>query len=485
MGKGSVRVSFDADTSGLRKGVDAAAGTLKDFQSNASKAKGGAEVLGGMISNLGGASTAAGRAFGTLIGGFAMGGPMGLAIGSIQALSGWIKDSGAAAAKAAEEHKRWQENLQADVLKTTQRIREMNAEAVGGAVGRVAAEGANKVENARRAANDAFDKLAVAKNALADTGYVGPKAQAQFKTVETARRAYENELLKVGIAEREAAAADAKAVADAAKAAKDAAKAAAAEAKEAAKVASEAAAKAAAIGMGKGDAAGTGLLRDVEGAVGLDVEIQGADAARRARAGAESAKGFGQKDQVFHGGDDAGGALAKSNEALGADIVKKTGEEVDGIDKASKRAEAGVMSLGGALMELGPAFGGTAGTMTASFGKLIQQAVQLGVAMAASSGPWGWATVAAAAASMIATISGIPEFRERGGPVVKGMPYIVGEKRPEVFVPDQSGTILPSTRGSMIVNLNGVMDGPSVLRTLDRNARDVRRSLNRMNREGR
>jgi hypothetical protein len=33
--------------------------------------------------------------------------------------------------------------------------------------------------------------------------------------------------------------------------------------------------------------------------------------------------------------------------------------------------------------------------------------------------------------------------REHGGPVKKGQPYIVGEKRPEVFVPDQNGTILP------------------------------------------
>lgn len=34
-------------------------------------------------------------------------------------------------------------------------------------------------------------------------------------------------------------------------------------------------------------------------------------------------------------------------------------------------------------------------------------------------------------------------FREKGGPVKKGQPYIVGEKRPEVFVPDSNGKILP------------------------------------------
>jgi len=35
-------------------------------------------------------------------------------------------------------------------------------------------------------------------------------------------------------------------------------------------------------------------------------------------------------------------------------------------------------------------------------------------------------------------------FRERGGPVTAGQPYIVGEKRPELFVPTQSGYIVPS-----------------------------------------
>lgn len=34
-------------------------------------------------------------------------------------------------------------------------------------------------------------------------------------------------------------------------------------------------------------------------------------------------------------------------------------------------------------------------------------------------------------------------LRERGGPVQAGKAYIVGEKRPELFVPNQSGTIVP------------------------------------------
>lgn len=60
-------------------------------------------------------------------------------------------------------------------------------------------------------------------------------------------------------------------------------------------------------------------------------------------------------------------------------------------------------------------------------------------------------------------------FREKGGPVKAGQPYIVGEKRPEVFVPDQSGTIIPqvpqmpkltagSGGGSVVVHFNPVID---------------------------
>lgn len=37
--------------------------------------------------------------------------------------------------------------------------------------------------------------------------------------------------------------------------------------------------------------------------------------------------------------------------------------------------------------------------------------------------------------------------RAEGGPVTKGQPYIVGEKRPELFVPNQSGTIIPNLKG--------------------------------------
>jgi hypothetical protein len=69
-------------------------------------------------------------------------------------------------------------------------------------------------------------------------------------------------------------------------------------------------------------------------------------------------------------------------------------------------------------------FGGAAATGTAAY---------LGALL---SGTASAVTIAAAGSAGMAG-------REFGGPVTAGIPYIVGEKRPELFVPDVSGTILP------------------------------------------
>lgn len=73
----------------------------------------------------------------------------------------------------------------------------------------------------------------------------------------------------------------------------------------------------------------------------------------------------------------------------------------------------------------------------------------MGVAKAIGSGlpPYNFimaGLTAAAGAVQIATIQSTQfQAREFGGPVSAGTPYIVGEKRPELFVPNQSGTIVP------------------------------------------
>jgi hypothetical protein len=53
-----------------------------------------------------------------------------------------------------------------------------------------------------------------------------------------------------------------------------------------------------------------------------------------------------------------------------------------------------------------------------------------------------------------APISTIPiPARAMGGPVTGGRPYMVGEKGPELFVPERSGTIVPNnSMGGVVVN---------------------------------
>lgn len=52
--------------------------------------------------------------------------------------------------------------------------------------------------------------------------------------------------------------------------------------------------------------------------------------------------------------------------------------------------------------------------------------------------------------------TGIRPGREHGGPVTAGRPYIVGEKRPELFVPNTSGVILPRVPqgGGPVINVS-------------------------------
>lgn len=51
-------------------------------------------------------------------------------------------------------------------------------------------------------------------------------------------------------------------------------------------------------------------------------------------------------------------------------------------------------------------------------------------------------------------------MRAAGGPVAKGQPYIVGERRPELFVPNQSGTIVPRVPAD--VTSGGTPAGPQI-----------------------
>lgn len=112
----------------------------------------------------------------------------------------------------------------------------------------------------------------------------------------------------------------------------------------------------------------------------------------------------------------------------------------------------------------GPGFGTTTSKVGGWAGKLIP--------MLTSFLPGGGGAAAAGATTSAAsyafdTAAFNPSMllkRAEGGRVIPGMPYIVGEKRPEVFMPDSSGTILPSLGGGVTVAINvyGITDGRGI-----------------------
>jgi len=73
----------------------------------------------------------------------------------------------------------------------------------------------------------------------------------------------------------------------------------------------------------------------------------------------------------------------------------------------------------------------------------------------------------------------VPDFRADGGPVSGGSPYIVGEKGPELFVPGQSGSIVPNDKIGSSVNIN--FNNPVVRNDADLDSiiSAVKQSLNR------
>lgn len=80
-------------------------------------------------------------------------------------------------------------------------------------------------------------------------------------------------------------------------------------------------------------------------------------------------------------------------------------------------------------------------------------------------------------------------FRADGGPVRQGQSYIVGERGPELFTASTSGTISPagSFGGSgqnITINMNGVIDGESARRTLEKLLQDSARRTGAINLTG-
>jgi hypothetical protein len=57
---------------------------------------------------------------------------------------------------------------------------------------------------------------------------------------------------------------------------------------------------------------------------------------------------------------------------------------------------------------------------------------------------FGMASTTGGVGGLMGMFAGLFGKRAEGGPVEAGVPYVVGERRPELFIPKTPGTILPS-----------------------------------------
>lgn len=129
--------------------------------------------------------------------------------------------------------------------------------------------------------------------------------------------------------------------------------------------------------------------------------------------------------------DEASSAYARQ-----ADVLRQLEEAQNRADDASREfydsfksnvmdAITGAKSLGEALRGLAKQFGSM--LLSRGMDQLFQPSTG-----GSTGGMFG---------GLFKSIGGL--FRATGGPVVKGQPYIVGEHRPEIFVPDRNGKIVP------------------------------------------
>lgn len=106
--------------------------------------------------------------------------------------------------------------------------------------------------------------------------------------------------------------------------------------------------------------------------------------------------------------------------------------------------------------------------------KMVAEALAAKLAQAMFGDFQNTGSVSGTGGSWLTSLMSMFGFRAGGGPVTAGQPYIVGEKRAEVFVPTQNGTILPDTSslamaGGQSVTLHvTAMDSQSVLGAIDK-----------------
>ena len=115
----------------------------------------------------------------------------------------------------------------------------------------------------------------------------------------------------------------------------------------------------------------------------------------------------------------------------------------------------------------------SAADMATLMGAQVARGFASGIAANSALASMAAASMAGQAQAAMAANLRPPTARALGGPVMAGQSYIVGENRPELFVPSQNGMILPQVphggaggSGDIHVTVNSVLDGQQVGRSV-------------------
>lgn len=471
---GEVRVRVTADASGLRKGMQEAGEHVEDFARTAKKAGREGREFGEILSVLGGVSEGAGKAVGTLLTGLASGSVIGAAAAAVAALVEHFREAGKAAEEAEKKASAFGETLAKKVDEAMQKFRVLTL--VQGGMSE-----------------------AQAKQVVAEQDAIGVQRLALTQLEETRQKIVE---LKK-----------------------------ASEAEAAARRAGSFSANIWAVTYAEDIAAAEAEVKRLESAIqslGTVAEGMGAEGSTKTVEEARKAADEVEKARLA--------AVAKANAAYGK-MMNERGElylrqlkaEVDAAEKAEKdKAKAGQAALDARARkfeksqkdsenaakddvayarQVGEAYANVflnasnsaevmGGVLKTTFGTiidLIEKQILADAAAAAAEayksqagipiiGPLLAAGASATAFAVVKGFLGKLPGREQGGSVRAGQPYVVGEKRPEVFVPDQAGTILPSTRG---LGGSSVRIGITAMdaRSFSRSSRSLRRELVKVIRE--
>lgn len=122
-----------------------------------------------------------------------------------------------------------------------------------------------------------------------------------------------------------------------------------------------------------------------------------------------------------------------------------------------------------------------------SFKQMLDRMVAEALAANLAKAMFGETGTSGSGGDFLTALAGMFGFREQGGPVTAGQPYIVGEKRAEVFIPKTDGTIIPSLgqAGAMYspksTNVEfkiTAMDSQDVMRAMDKIKRPLTQMIN-------